>query len=119
MLPLQVIIQGLREAGVYDEALVAGQALLEKLKSRDEFLLTVTHSSGSNSSTAASGTDKSGDSDSTEQRAGGMRRDAARQKDESSSEDVNTARRQLLQFFDAMPEAVPPLAPPSLSSLLG
>ncbi|CAM6086055.1 unnamed protein product [Calypogeia fissa] len=114
----KVIIQGLREAGVYDNALAAGQALLEKYKSRDEFLLTVTHSSASNSSVSTSETEKSAQSGNTEEEGSVVRPEKFRKEDESILEEVSVVRRQLLEFFDTMAAAVPPMASPDPSPFL-
>ncbi|KAL2609929.1 hypothetical protein R1flu_028502 [Riccia fluitans] len=106
-----VIIQGLREAGVFSDALTAGKKLLEKYKSRDEFLSSVSQSPEKLKSLPK---DKiitySGNS--TDQKTEDHEQISHVKSEEQ--EIMLKARRQLTQFLEV--EAMPPMAPPDLSS---
>ncbi|BBN19985.1 hypothetical protein MPTK1_8g15450 [Marchantia polymorpha subsp. ruderalis] len=109
-----VIIQGLREAGVFSDALIAGQELLEKYKSRDEFLSSVSRSPEKMKSSLD---ERVGLSEGEQQTMRKTDEDMEISMTTSQDQDImQRARRQLQQFLDVYPQAMPPMGSPDLSS---
>ncbi|KAH9288442.1 hypothetical protein KI387_032559 [Taxus chinensis] len=99
-----VIVQGLREAGVFSNALASGHALLEKSMSKEQFFSSISNSSMANSS-MASVAQNSGD-DKHQVKLGNKTGEGKSQ----------AASRKLREASDGSIAAVPPMAPPSLDS---
>lgn len=102
-----VIVQGLKEAGVFSNALATGHAVLEKSISKEQFLSSISDSSKTNSSLAHAVQNVNGD------------KHQAKLIKKVGEGGTQTASRRLLETSVHTVVAVPPLAPPSLDVYTG
>ena len=103
----QVIVQGLKEAGVFSNALATGHALLEKSISKEQFLSSMSNASRTNSSVVQIVENVNGDKHQT------------KLKEKVGEGETQLASRRLLETSVHTVAAVPPLAPPSLDVYTG
>lgn len=101
-----VIVQGLKEAGVFSNALASGHAVLKKSISKEQFLSSVSVSNRTNSSVAQAVENKDGDKHQAKLI-------------EKVEDETHAATRKLLETSIHTVMAVPPLAPPSLDVYTG
>lgn len=102
-----VIVQGLKEAGVFSNALASGHAVLKKSMSKEQFLSSVSVSNRTNSSVAQAVENKDGD------------KNQAKLIEKVGEGETHAATRKLLETSIHTVMAVPPLAPPSLDVYTG
>jgi hypothetical protein len=102
-----VIVQGLKEAGVFSNALASGHAVLEKSISKEQFLSSMSNTSITNSSVAQTVENKDGD------------KNQAKLMEKVGEGETQAAFRKLLEASVHTVVAVPPLAPPSLDVYTG
>eukprot|EP01018_Ginkgo_biloba_P031437 Gb_04570 [translate_table: standard] len=101
------IVQGLREAGVFSNALASGHAMLEKSMSKEQFLSSISNSTRNNSSVA-----------STTKKVG-VNKLKTKSLGKVGEGDSQAASRKLLEESNHFIAAVPPMAPPTLDVYSG
>ena len=103
----QVIVQGLKEVGVFNNALASELVVLEKSISKENFLSSMFNMSINNSSVAQTVENKDGD------------KHQAKLMQKVGEGETQAASRNLLEASVHIVVAVPPLEPPSLDVYTG